>query len=74
MDDLEKDSARYRWLRDTNYELFRAGCVEEAEPGMIDAIMVCIDEMHSSSPAPDELDAVIDAAMRKWPYHAPRTH
>lgn len=77
MSDLEQDAMRYRWLRDSNYELFRSGVGEGAEPGMIDALMVCIiggDEGVAQCPDPKEVDAVIDAAMRRWPYHAPTTH
>ena len=72
--DIEKDAARYRWLRDTNYELFRLGCDEGAEAGMIDIIMVSMGDGHAVGPAPKDIDDIIDAAMRKWPSNASKAH
>lgn len=77
MSNLERDAARYRWLRDSNYELFRDELGEDAEEGMISPIMICIEGGEYGSAKvvdPHEVDAVIDAAMERWSYHAPTAH
>lgn len=77
MSDLEKDAARYRWLRDSNYELFRDELGEDAEPGMIAPLMICKEGgEYGSAIVIDrhEADVAIDAAMERWPYNAPKAH
>lgn len=77
MSNLEKDAARYRWLRDSNYELFREDIGEESEPGMIGAITMCEEGGEFGVAVVldrHEIDTAIDAAMKKWPYNAPATH
>jgi hypothetical protein len=74
MSDLERDAMRYRWLRETNLEFFRQPAGETSEPGMIDCTMIVVDDIFSQAVDPCEMDDAIDAAMEKWPYHAPTAH
>jgi hypothetical protein len=77
MADLEKDAKRYRWLRDSNHELFRDEIGELSEKGMISPIMMCQEGGEYGSAIlldPHEVDKAIDEAMKRWPYDAPKTH
>lgn len=60
--ELEKDSARYRWLRDG------ASMVGTGEPwedvGFVCAVNVCTDYGYQNALTDIELDAAIDAAMQ----------
>ena len=66
MNDIEKDAARYRWLRDTQNMDFRWDDEWETV-GLIENIMVCEGYGTGSSPSPEELDALVEAAMEKNP-------
>ncbi len=61
---LEADAARYRWLRDTQ----NTACRESGEyfdrVGVIENIMAVVDARSTEAPHPNELDAVIDRAMK----------
>lgn len=77
MTDLEKDAARYRWLRDSNLELFRDEIGEFSEPGMISPIMICRDGGEYGTAVcldPHQVDKAVDEAMKRWPYNAPKAH
>lgn len=70
MNEIEKDAARYRWLRATQNANFRD---EFSTIGAIGSIMVCEepgDSGDASAPHSWELDALIDAAMQRWDYVA----
>lgn len=67
MNNIEQDAARYRWLRETQNKDFRWS-EEWDDKGVIDNIMISNGDGTGESPAPDELDAYIDAAMQRWPY------
>lgn len=66
MNDIEKDAARYRWLRDTQNMDFRWDDEWETV-GLIESIMVCHGDGTGAAPSSKELDALIDAAMEKNP-------
>lgn len=68
MNDIERDAARYRWLRETNCKPFRDEM--EGPLGAVGPLMINIRQADESgagaeatSLAPDEMDAAIDAAM-----------
>lgn len=67
MRDIEKDAARYRWLKNTNGMEFRDSM---GEAGAIDTIMRCDvggEWGLATSLDPCEMDAAIDEAMERWP-------
>ena len=66
MTDIEKDAARYRWLRDTNNADYR-NYVENGEIGMIDGIFVCDGPHCATALDADQMDDAIDSAMKRWP-------
>lgn len=65
IDRLEKDAARYRWLRATNGEDFRDEL--EGEAGAVGPLMLSEGRNCAGSLDPDEMDAAIDSAMERWP-------
>lgn len=65
MTELEKDAARYRWLKRTNGAHFRDDL--EMGVGAIGPIMRGDGHDCSTSLSPDEMDAAIDAWRARWP-------
>lgn len=66
MNELEKDAARYRYLRDTQNN----GCRDMSDGihvmgrvGVIDHIFVAMGENYSESPSSNMIDEYIDNAM-----------
>lgn len=60
---VEKDAARYRWLRDTQDHDCRESGDAMENIGVIERIMVIEDAGYSVSLSPHELDAAVDKAM-----------
>ena len=67
---LQKDAARYRYLRDTQRSVCRDWSGEDghiSRVGVVGLLFICDGLRTATAPDPEELDAYMDSAMLLFP-------